>query len=382
MCPVACGACAICAGHPLVAAYAGVFRRFMPQPPGWSLTPEFAVAVSRTRHQSALRAAVGYAGQSFATCTIVGSSGSLLTDRYGAEIDAADLVLRFNNALTKSFEPIVGTRTDVRVLNSHAAAAVLQRCAKFDARGRCVPRAASGCCPKAHVLLNSGRDRIVECYQRACGGAANVKQLLANHSLVRAFQDAAPRRTVMSGVFGLALARTLCTHRIRLYGFSTGRAAAPRAAVPTAYHYYDGCDSFTADGLNATLADSGGSTWLERAATTPVAGAAPIVIRPATGSWPSYEAAAAARLAPCAARSGIGGVRTAIGHTATRTNVPFAFDPLYTASDSRIGSAQLHTVARGTSSRSLGRGGGVLQRVAPGAEAHWAVRVVRRSRRM
>ena len=191
----------------------------------------------------------------------------------------------------------------VRILNSHAASAVVQRCARIDASGQCTPRddASRSCCPTGHILLNSGRERIVDCYSRVCGGGetfTNVKHILANHSLVRTFKRHAPQKTVMSGVFGLAVARSLCTRRIRVYGFTSHQAS-----TSAAYHYYDGCDAFTADVLNTT---SLVASWLDTA-TNPVAGTAPIEIRPASGGWPTYESSnAAARLGPCAARSGIG----------------------------------------------------------------------------
>ena len=68
--------------------------------------------VRRTRHER-VALQLGYdLSRTFAMCAVVGSSGSLLTDRYGDEIDSADLVLRFNNAPSSAYEPIVGARTD------------------------------------------------------------------------------------------------------------------------------------------------------------------------------------------------------------------------------------------------------------------------------
>jgi len=49
---------------------------------------------------------------------IVGSSGKLLQQNYGKEIDACENVVRFNRALTDGFETFVGCRTTLRVLNN------------------------------------------------------------------------------------------------------------------------------------------------------------------------------------------------------------------------------------------------------------------------
>jgi hypothetical protein len=49
------------------------------------------------------------------TCAVVGASGSLLARRHGALIDAHEVVLRPNWLLTKGYETVVGTRTDLNV---------------------------------------------------------------------------------------------------------------------------------------------------------------------------------------------------------------------------------------------------------------------------
>mmetsp|Transcript_7998 Transcript_7998/g.17833 ORF Transcript_7998/g.17833 Transcript_7998/m.17833 type:complete len:354 (-) Transcript_7998:75-1136(-) len=52
------------------------------------------------------------------TCAVVSSSGVLLRHEHGAEIDAADLVFRFNDAgMNESLQRYVGSREDFRILN-------------------------------------------------------------------------------------------------------------------------------------------------------------------------------------------------------------------------------------------------------------------------
>jgi len=53
----------------------------------------------------------------YETCAVVGSSGVLLLQDKGAEIDSHDFVMRFNGAPTKGLERFVGSKTTVRIVN-------------------------------------------------------------------------------------------------------------------------------------------------------------------------------------------------------------------------------------------------------------------------
>lgn len=59
-------------------------------------------------------------------CAVVSSSGVLRAHKHGPAIDAADTVIRFNDAPTKGFEKLVGTRDDMRFVNMHFPTLVLQ----------------------------------------------------------------------------------------------------------------------------------------------------------------------------------------------------------------------------------------------------------------
>lgn len=50
---------------------------------------------------------------------VVGSSGNLLNREAGEEIDSHDIVIRFNQARVEGYEKYVGSRTDIRILNTH-----------------------------------------------------------------------------------------------------------------------------------------------------------------------------------------------------------------------------------------------------------------------
>lgn len=58
----------------------------------------------------------------YQNCAIVGSSGASTTIEYGRAIDAADLVVRFNDAPAGGqYSALVGSRTDFRVGNGEKA---------------------------------------------------------------------------------------------------------------------------------------------------------------------------------------------------------------------------------------------------------------------
>mmetsp|Transcript_32770 Transcript_32770/g.45495 ORF Transcript_32770/g.45495 Transcript_32770/m.45495 type:complete len:528 (+) Transcript_32770:486-2069(+) len=70
---------------------------------------------------------VKYTLQRFETCAAVGNSGGLLRARAGQVIDEHDVVLRFNNAPTKSFEEFTGSKTTFKLLNRKSADSMLEQ---------------------------------------------------------------------------------------------------------------------------------------------------------------------------------------------------------------------------------------------------------------
>jgi beta-1,6-galactosyltransferase len=77
--------------------------------------PSEAVPSSRWRPMLPSKDTVTH--KRYATCAIVGSSGAVLKQRQGAAIDRSELIVRFNLAPTRNFEPFVGTRTTWRFVN-------------------------------------------------------------------------------------------------------------------------------------------------------------------------------------------------------------------------------------------------------------------------
>jgi len=60
-------------------------------------------------------------------CAVVSNGGVLANYEYGAEIDEADLVLRFNYAPVVGYETIVGTKDNLRIMNNNAAKELLHK---------------------------------------------------------------------------------------------------------------------------------------------------------------------------------------------------------------------------------------------------------------
>jgi hypothetical protein len=63
---------------------------------------------------------------------VVGNSGKLLNAKHGEAIDSHDAVIRFNWAPTEGYESQVGTKTTIRISNTHFLKAVT--CDEFDSK--------------------------------------------------------------------------------------------------------------------------------------------------------------------------------------------------------------------------------------------------------
>lgn len=207
--------------------------------------------------------------EGFGSCALVGSSGLLLRTRVGAEIDSHELVIRTNLSPVGGYEPIVGKRTSLRVMNSEALDVALTERACEELRAERDP------CPDYSIHINSGNAEAALRYTlaQACPGlqtlgrfdlctakvkvgpgAGKLPDTRASHCddpVIRLFT----RRfsgSVMTGAWALALAMHACPNGVDLFGFTHAATAEMGAATP--YHYYDKETIRGHDSLNASAA--------------------------------------------------------------------------------------------------------------------------------
>eukprot|EP00191_Tetraselmis_sp_GSL018_P007325 CAMPEP_0177608348 /NCGR_PEP_ID=MMETSP0419_2-20121207/18423_1 /TAXON_ID=582737 /ORGANISM="Tetraselmis sp., Strain GSL018" /LENGTH=435 /DNA_ID=CAMNT_0019103031 /DNA_START=95 /DNA_END=1399 /DNA_ORIENTATION=- len=80
------------------------------------LRDEFAISPSSVRLLPASSGALK-SRRKWGSCAAVGSSGSLRSATFGDSIDSHDVVLRINQAPTFRYEALVGSKTNLRILN-------------------------------------------------------------------------------------------------------------------------------------------------------------------------------------------------------------------------------------------------------------------------
>lgn len=194
------------------------------------------------------------------TCAIVGSSGSLLFEpAFGAQIQRADMVVRFNDAPTAGFEAFVGNRTDYRVYNSYAMGRVFHQCKDRNASSpetqllprvsnqRCRPSLVQPipeCCPNEYMILNTWSSQFASCMNKMCprsdrAVAMGFRQSWRN--LFRAIRAKGEDNWMSGSIALLAVARWCRNAKVTVYGFDFD------ADGEYPYHYYEGCQMHRVD---------------------------------------------------------------------------------------------------------------------------------------
>mmetsp|Transcript_53913 Transcript_53913/g.125977 ORF Transcript_53913/g.125977 Transcript_53913/m.125977 type:complete len:337 (+) Transcript_53913:44-1054(+) len=168
-------------------------------------------------------------------CAVVSNSGVLLNYKYGREIDAADLVFRFNDAeVGGSVRDNVGTRDDVRVLNRMLGDSVSDAAFNFTdgtkyllirhREAELQPWLAKAAAHQGQVLVGTGKAEEI---------AAEILHSspfdIATRMLPGGSGDYGNPTT---GFLGLLLAMSMCDE-VHAYGF-----AQTKAARHSPFHYY------------------------------------------------------------------------------------------------------------------------------------------------
>jgi hypothetical protein len=149
------------------------------------------------------------------SCAIVGSSGSLTGSRLGTQIDAHDVVMRFNLAPAGgAWGADVGNRTTVRVLTDKVVAPFLKAStARFS-------RASE---PHSTLLLYCmAQGWVGKCMHEA--RVAHVNPVFAKHLRAELDQQHGRGRLPSAGITGMAMAIAHCG-TVTLYGFGNASDA-------------------------------------------------------------------------------------------------------------------------------------------------------------
>jgi len=153
----------------------------------------------------------------FDRCAVVGNSGSMLEVEHGMDIDAHDVVVRFNSGITEGYEQFVGSKTTFRILNNPD----------------------SGAKEKGEITISTLRDDDIKVWavgvlthpERAEGSALCFDQ----EFLCYAWQWV--RNTghkPSTGLVGLVMALKVC-RKVSIYGFQSSNYFS-KTERP---HYYD-----------------------------------------------------------------------------------------------------------------------------------------------
>ena len=200
------------------------------------------------------------------TCAVVGASGSLLARRHGALIDAHEVVIRPNWLLTKGYESIVGTRTDLNLFFG-----VEGMIDQFETAQRKLPVS-----QRAVGLVTPASDRSIASFFRHMHrvsqnktrpGRANVF-LLADGVYHRAlgtlchatnagcdWQRQTSRMRPSTGFFSVILALQLC-RKVSLFGLTTDPCQP--------FHYYGAPKAECSKGLEIPKQNDESVHWFEK----------------------------------------------------------------------------------------------------------------------
>ena len=171
----------------------------------------------------------------FSSCAVVGSAGFLRLQRLGDEIDEHEFVIRANLAPVSGFEPIVGSKTSLRIVNSEALGSILHE--KSCSNSSSIR---SSMCSSYPVYLNTGDWWMVSKYRKMCPNTVvfdNTDLDAWDPSLHAQWQGIGTN--LMSGAYAIAVALKLCPNGTTVYGVSHEGTFDLNNNESATYHYYD-----------------------------------------------------------------------------------------------------------------------------------------------
>lgn len=182
------------------------------------------------------------------SCAIVGSAGFMRLQRLGNEIDSHDFVIRANLAPVTGFEPIVGSKTSMRVLNSEAIGTIFrEKACSSD------PSVRQSACPDYPVYLNTGNPWMVSEFKKMCPNvtAFDSHDLDAFDPTMHA-QWQGLGTNLMSGAWALGIAMKLCPNGTTVYGVTHAGTFEVNNHPNASYHYYDDRKQSVHDSLSSS----------------------------------------------------------------------------------------------------------------------------------
>lgn len=185
--------------------------------------------------------------QRYGRCAVISSSGVMLQHNYGAEIDEADMILRFNDAATDTFEYYVGSRTTFRTCNDIFPGKVHEGAVEMD-QDICYIMIPGSKENDTDALYDEYPDCEMHAIEENLSLVATevIQELYppnyfsaeAESSKSADFTD---RWKLTTGTMGVLVALSICDE-VWLYAMTDG----PHEAIPgTRDHYYDGHGSKT-----------------------------------------------------------------------------------------------------------------------------------------
>lgn len=190
----------------------------------------------------------------FASCAIVGAAGHLRTERLGEVIDNHTFVIRENRSPVGGFEPIVGSKTSLRIMGRASLTDVVK---KAKMKGPSAPHC------EYPVYMNMGMKdpklhRLFDQFRNVCNVTLDRKDLDDKDPAVREQWNGYMRLrretgfNMMSGQWALAIAMRLCPNGTDVYGITHLRS--PRPTSTSKYHYFDDSQpDLAADNFSASI---------------------------------------------------------------------------------------------------------------------------------